>query len=290
MRSKLFVPGARPELFRKALSSPADAISIDLEDSVPEGLKAEARAKAAEFLGSAEVRSTTKLIIVRVNPLASPHFEADLLALVQPGLALLNLPKPESAADIRAAVAAIERAEAVNRVERPIGILANIETPRALRCAADIGAADSRVVGLQLGFADLFEPLGIDRGDVSNVHAAMFAMRMAAGEAGVFAYDGAFANVQDPDGYRAEAEMARRLGYLGKSCIHPSQIALANEVFQPSAADIAFALRVLAEARKADGRKQGAFLVDGRMIDVPFIRRAEAIVAIARNLGIAAGE
>ncbi|TRZ67899.1 MAG: CoA ester lyase, partial [Rhodocyclaceae bacterium] len=129
MRSKLFVPGARPELFRKALSSPADAISIDLEDSVPEGLKAEARAKAAEFLGSAEVRSTTKLIIVRVNPLASPHFEADLLALVQPGLALLNLPKPESAADIRAAVAAIERAEAVNRVERPIGILANIETP-----------------------------------------------------------------------------------------------------------------------------------------------------------------
>lgn len=290
MRSKLFVPGIRPELFRKALSSSADAISIDLEDSVPEGLKAEARANVAEFLGSAEVRSTTKLVIVRVNALASPHFEADVLMVAQPGLALLNLPKPESAADIRAAVAAIERAEAVNQVERPVGILANIETPKALRRAAEIAAADARVVGLQLGFADLFEPLGIDRGEVSNVHAAMFAVRMAAGEAGVFAYDGAYANVQDADGYRAEAEMARRLGYLGKSCIHPSQIALANQVFQPSAEDIAFSRRVLAQARKADGRKLGAFVVDGRMIDAPFIRRAEAIVAIARSLGIASGE
>jgi len=290
MRSKLFVPGTRPELFHKALSGPADAISIDLEDSVPEGVKAEARARVAEFLSSDEVRSSAKLIIVRVNALASPHFEADVLAVVLPGLALLNLPKPESAADLHAAVAVIERAETVNRVEHPVGILANIESPKALRYAADIAAADRRVVGLQLGYADLFEPLGIERGDAGNVHAAMFAMRMAAGEAGVFAYDGAFANVQDPDGYRAEAEMARRLGYLGKSCIHPSQIALANEVFRPSEADIAFALRVIAQAQKADGRKQGVFLVDGRMIDAPFIRRAEAIVAIARNLGIVAGE
>jgi len=290
MRSKLFVPGARPELFRKALSSQADVISIDLEDSVPESLKAEARGKVGEFLQSAEVRSATKLIIVRVNALASPHFEADVLAVARPGLAMLNLPKPESADDIRAAVAVIERAEGLNQVAQPVGILANIETPRALRRAAEIGAAHPRVVGLQLGYADLFEPLGIDRRDVAAVHATMFAMRMAAAEAGVFAYDGAFGNVQDPDGYRAEAEMSHRLGYLGKSCIHPSQIVLANQVFQPGAEDIAFSLRVLAQALKADGRQAGAFLVDGRMIDAPFIRRAEMIVAIARNLGIVTGE
>lgn len=290
MRSKLFVPGVRPELFPKALSSQADAISIDLEDSVPEDLKGEARAKATEFLESAAVRSTAKLIIVRVNALATPHFDADLLACVRTGLAMLNLPKAESAADVRAAVSAIERAEATHQVARPVGILATIETPKALRCAVEIATADPRVVGLQLGFGDLFEPLGIARRAAAAVHAAMFAMRMAAGEAGVFAYDGAFTNIQDADGYRAEAEMARSLGYLGKSCIHPSQIALANQVFQPSEEDIAFSLRVVAEARKADGRKQGAFVVDGRMIDAPFIRRAEAIVAIARNLGIASGD
>jgi len=290
MRSKLFVPGTRPELFSKALSGQADIISIDLEDSVHEDLKDEARATAREFLGSAEVLSSRKLVIVRVNALTSPHFEADVLAVARPGLAMLNLPKPESAGDIRAAVATIERAEGLNQVARPVAILANIETPKALRCAAEIGAADPRVVGLQLGFADLFEPLGIDRRDVAAVHATMFAMRLAAGEAGVFAYDGAFANVQDPEGFRAEAEMARRLGYLGKSCIHPSQVPLANAAFQPSDEEIALSLRVLAQARQADGGKAGAFLVDGRMIDAPFLRRAQAIVALARNLGLAPDE
>ncbi|MFA6310242.1 MAG: CoA ester lyase [Sterolibacterium sp.] len=290
MRSKLFVPGARPELFVKAITSQADAISIDLEDSVREDRKARARADVTEFLGSAEIAATGKTVIVRVNALTSPHFAADVMAVARPGVALVNLPKAESADDIRAAVAVIEHAEALNRLDRPIGILANIETPQALHRAAEIAAAHARVVGLQLGLADLFEPLGVDRRDSRNVHAAMFAMRMAAGAAGVFAYDGAFADVQDAQGYSAEAAMAHRLGYLGKSCIHPSQIALANEVFRPSAEDIAFSLRVLEEARQAELGKRGAFMVDGRMVDAPFIRRAETIVAIARNLGLAQNE
>ncbi|MGH8309389.1 MAG: HpcH/HpaI aldolase/citrate lyase family protein, partial [Steroidobacteraceae bacterium] len=234
MRSKLFVPGSRPELFAKALASDADAISIDLEDSVAGNRKAEARALVGKFLQSAEIRAANKVIIVRVNALSTPHFEADLLAIAQSGLALLNLPKPESADDIHAAIAVLERAEVANSVNEPIRVLANIESPKGLRNAAEIAAAHPRVSGLQLGYGDLFEPLGIDRRDAASVHAVMFAVRMAAGAAGVFAYDGAFADLQDPKGFRAEAEMARRLGYWGKSCIHPSQIALANEVFRPS--------------------------------------------------------
>ncbi|MGQ0835014.1 MAG: HpcH/HpaI aldolase/citrate lyase family protein [Gammaproteobacteria bacterium] len=284
MRSKLFVPGSRPELFAKALASDADAISIDLEDSVAGNRKAEARALVGKFLQSAEIRASNKIVIVRVNALSTPHFEADLLAIAQPGLALLNLPKPEFADDIRAAVAVLERAEAANGVNEPIRILANIESPKGLRNAAEIAAAHARVSGLQLGYGDLFEPLGIDRRDAASVHAVMFAVRMAAGAVGVFAYDGAFADLQDPAGFRAEAEMARRLGYWGKSCIHPSQIALANEVFRPSDAEVAFALRVLEAYRQADARGVGAFTVDGRMIDIPFIRRAEAIVAVSRRM------
>ena len=284
MRSKLFVPGSRPELFAKALASQADAISIDLEDAVAENRKAQARAEVARFLQSDEVRTTRKVVIVRVNGLKTPHFEADLMAVTQTGLALLNVPKLECAEDVHDAVLLLGRAEAANGVIKPTRLLVNIETPRALQYAAEIATAHPRLAGLQLGYADLFEPLAIDRNDRANVHAVMFAIRMVAAAAGLFAYDGAFANVQDSAGYRAEAEMARRLGYWGKSCIHPCQIALANDVFRPSDEDIVHARRVLDASCQAEADGLGAFMVDGRMIDKPFIRRAEAIVAMAQHL------
>lgn len=284
MRSKLFVPGSRPDLFGKALSSDADAISIDLEDAVVERRKVEARSIVRDFLQSAEARAASKIIIVRVNAIGTPHFDADIAAIVQPALAMLNLPMAESAADIEHAAAVLQRAEAANGLDQAVTILANIETPKALRNALAVATAHPRVVGLQLGLGDLFEPLGIDRQDARNVHAAMFAMRMAAGEAGVFAYDGAFANVQNAAGYLEEAEMARGLGYLGKTCIHPSQIALANAVFRPSEEEVAHARRVLAASREAQADGVGAIMVDGRMIDYPFVRRAEAIIAAVERL------
>jgi citrate lyase subunit beta/citryl-CoA lyase len=279
MRSKLFVPGIRPELFSKALASQADALSFDLEDSVPEALKAEAREQIAAFVCRAEVRAAAKLIIVRPNPITTPHFSEDLGAVAVEGVALINLPKIESADDVLTAVAEIECAEVANRVESPIGLLINIETPRALRAAAEIAGAHPRVMGLQLGLGDLFEPFGLARHDEANVHAAMFAVRMAAAEAGVFACDGAFADLQDDAGYRTEARMARRLGFIGKSCIHPRQVALANEVFRASTTEIAAARRIVEASRQAAADGRGAFVVDGRMIDLPFLKRAEAIVA-----------
>lgn len=289
MRSKLFVPGSRPELFAKALASEADGISLDLEDAVQESRKAEARATVAEFLRATPPAPSGKVIIVRVNGLATPHFEADVQAVAWPALDLLNLPKPESADDVRAACAMLARVEAERGIARPIGILANIESPRGLRCAADIATADPRVVGLQLGFADLLEPLGIDRKDPAAIQHLQLAVRLAAGEAGLWAYDAAFGDVKDPEGYRREAEAARRLGYLGKTCIHPSQVALANDVFRPSDKEIAHALRVVEAAGEAKATGVGAFVVDGKMIDVPFAKRAEAIVALARRLGLVAG-
>ncbi|SDC27984.1 citrate lyase subunit beta / citryl-CoA lyase [Variovorax sp. CF079] len=286
MRSKLFVPGSRPELFPKALDGPADALSFDLEDAVAEDRKAEARTQVGALLRSAAAQASGKTLIVRVNAIDTPHFEADVAAVACEGLHLLNLPKAESIEQVMAAVAALETAERANGVTRPARLLLNVESPRGLRQAAAMAQAHARVAGLQLGFGDLFEPLGIARRDIANVHAAMFAMRLAAGEAGVFAYDSAFADVKDAEGYLAEAEMARRLGYLGKSCIHPSQVALAHRVFRPSEADIARALCVTEAAREAQARGVGAYLVDGRMVDAPFVRSAEAIVADAKRLGL----
>lgn len=289
MRSKLFVPGARPELFAKALASAADGISIDLEDAVLEARKAEARANVAAWLralppaAAGVVRPT---VVVRVNAMDTPHFGADVDAVVSPALDVLNLPKPESADAVRAACDAVAQAELRHGVTRPVRLLLNIETPRALRNAAELAGAHPRVMGLQVGLGDLFEPLGIRRSDPNTVFQVLFAVRLAAGEAGVAAFDGAYANIQDTAGFVAEAQQARRLGFAGKSCIHPSQITLANAAFCPTEAEIAHACRVVAGAATALAAGAGAWVVDGQMIDRPFLQRAQSIVATAQRLGL----
>ena len=286
MRSKLFVPGSRPELFSKALACEADALSFDLEDSVAPARKEEARKALRDFFRSGALAGCSKTIIVRINASDTPFFAADIQAMAQTGVHMLNLPKPRDANDVRQTSQAIGQAQIDNKVSGTIGLLLNIETPNALRTAHELALADPRVVGLQLGLGDLFEPLGIARRDIAAIQQAMFAVRMAAGEAGVLAYDTAFADIADEAGFLAEAQQARRFGFLGKSCIHPKQVALANAAFRPSDAEIAHAQRVVAAANSADTQDVGAYVVDGKMIDAPFVRRAEAILATAARLGI----
>ena len=288
MRSKLFVPGSRPELFAKAMASEADALSFDLEDAVDEARKGEARAELAKFLRSLPP-NTGKVIIVRVNGLDTPHFERDIEAIVGPGLDIVNLPKPEDPDDVRACAAALAKAERKAKVD-PVDILVNIESPRALRFAAELAGASPRVAGLQAGWGDLIEPLDIDRYNPAVIEALLLQIRIAAGEAGVWAYDGAYANIKDPEGYRREAEAARRLGYLGKSAIHPTQVPIANAVFRPTDAEIAHSLKVVEAAADAAAKGIGAFTVNGKMVDAPFVRRAEAILELARKLGLIAQE
>ena len=285
MRSKLFVPASRPELFDKALSGAADAVSFDLQDAVEASRKPQARATLAAWFGRG-VPACGKVIIVRVNPASSGQLDADLDAIVHPGLDIVNLPSLEDPESVTDAVAAIERLERARGIGRPVRVLANIETPRGLRRAAEIACAHPRVMGLQIGFGDLFAPLRIVSGEPAATQAVRVAVRMAAGEAGIDAWDGAFVKIDDPEGYRRDAKSACDLGFAGKSCIHPSQVALANAVFRPSDADIAHALRVVRAARESLARGVGAFVVDGRLVDGPFIAQAERTVGIARELGL----
>jgi citrate lyase subunit beta/citryl-CoA lyase len=290
VRSKLFVPGSRPELFAKAMAGEADALSFDLEDAVDEARKDQARMELARYLRSLPP-NCGKTIIVRVNGLDTPHFAADLEAIVGPGLDIVNLPKPESADDVRECAAALAKFERRLKPKiMPIDLMPNIESSRALRFAAEIAAASPRVVGLQAGWGDLIEPLGIDRYNPAMIEAIQLQIRIAAGEAGVWAYDGAYANIQDPEGYRREAEAARRLGYIGKSAIHPSQVPIANAVFRPTDTEIAHSLKVVEAARVAAEKGIGAFTVNGKMVDAPFVRRAESILEVARRLGLIAPE
>lgn len=274
MRSKLFVPATRPELFAKAEASAADSLSFDLEDAVVEARKEEARNILAAYLqGRAPSR---KIILVRINGVTSPHFEADCAAMT--GADVINLPMAESPDQVLLLADRLSRHEPVAGRAK---ILVNIETPRALRNAASLAAAHARVIGLQIGYADLLEPFGISRRDEGALSHVRLGVRLAAAEAGVAAYDGAFGAVNDPDGYRAECLAARRQGFAGKTCIHPSQIAIANEVFKPGEAEILRSRRIVAAAEEAEAKGIGAVLVDGQMIDKPFVEGARAILALA---------
>ncbi len=273
MRSKLFVPGDRPALFAKAMAGDADMLSFDLEDAVATAAKADARTQVVAFLRAAPHRAAGKQVIVRVNALHSPAWEEDLRAVLPLDIDLINLPKVESAEQLRQAVAEIEAIESALRLRGGVGLLVNIETPQAMRHAAAIACAHPRVHGLQLGMGDLFEPYGIRRDELRNVHAAQYALRMAAAEAGVFAYDAAFPGLDDEAGFRAEAVLARALGYAGKSCVHPRQVGWANAVFAPTPAEIEAARQIV------DAARDGVYSVDGRMVDAPFLARARAVLA-----------
>lgn len=288
MRSKLFVPASRPELFAKALAGEADALSFDLEDAVAEARKDEARGLLRSFLLSPESRGHGKTLIVRVNAMDTPHFGADIAEMVRDGVHLINLPKPETVQQVREAAQRIAEAADANGVAQAPGLLLNIETPRALRCADELAGSHASVAGLQMGLGDLFEPFGVNRREPAAIAQALFAVRMAAAEAGVYAYDGAFADIRDSEGFSAEARLSRGLGFLGKTCIHPSQIALANAVYQPTEQEIGHALKVVEAARQADANALGAYVVDGKMVDKPFVLRAQAIVAAAHAQGLLA--
>ncbi|WP_245283902.1 CoA ester lyase [Bradyrhizobium sp. Cp5.3] len=279
MRSKLFVPASRPELFDKALNSAADALSFDLEDAVAPGQKSQARALLAKFLRG--LPATRKSIVVRVNAFGTAEFNADIEALAGAVVDIINLPMAE---DADAVLQAIARIEMLETSSRRVGVLLNVETPKGLRNAAELASSHPRVMGLQIGYADLLEPCGIIRSDRDALAHIRLAVRFAAAEAGIAAYDGAFAAVKDTDGYRAECLAARNHGFAGKSCIHPSQIAIANETFMPDAAEIAWARKVVAAAAGADARGIGAYLVDGHMIDKPFVERARAVVSLADTI------
>ena len=275
MRSKLFVPASRPDLFAKAAAGPADALSFDLEDAVPAARKAEAREALASYLREPP-SCLGKVVVVRVNALGTEHFAADLEAVALPRTDLINLPMVEAPEAVTEAAACLDRLDGAGHIR----FLVNIETPRALRRAADLACAHPRVAGLQIGYADLLEPCGIDRDDAAALAQIRVSVRLAAAEAGLPAYDGAFAAVGEPEAFEAECQAARRHGFAGKTCIHPSQVGLANAAFLPSQDEVAWSRRILAAAAEAETRGLGAILVEGRMIDPPFLARARAVVAL----------
>jgi citrate lyase beta subunit len=278
IRSKLFVPAIRPDMFPKALASGADAVCFDLEDSVPAARRDEARKILSEFLNTLDLPAGPALL-VRVNSVASADFLLDLDAAVRSNVYALSLPKVESVAEIHEADEQLSRIENGRGITNSLGLQVTIESPRGLRLAADLAMSSSRILGLQLGFADLLEPLGISSSDSSARNQIRFMLRLAAAEANVDCYESAYTHFRDEVGFLAQLQDARALGFAGASCIHPDQVAVANQVFTPTTEEVEYARGVMKAFDEADRQGSAVASYQGKMIDRPLLFRARAILS-----------
>jgi len=275
LRSLLFVPGTSQARFAKAVACGADAVFFDLEDAVEAGRKAEARRLVGDWLASTHTGSAARF--VRVNAPESPWIDDDLAWLPElaPHLDGVVLPK-------------IEAASQVARVARIVpgrALMPMIETARGVMRAADIAAADASVTALVLGAEDLTAELGIPRTvDGEELLLARSQVVLAAASAGADAIDAVFVELKAPEALRRDAIRARALGFRGKTAIHPDQIAILNDVFSPTADEIARARRVMDADAAARSQGHGAFRLDDRMVDAPIVARAKRILALAESL------
>ena len=276
--SLLFVPVTARRFVDGAARRGADAIILDLEDSVAGSEKARARdlvAQAAEIVsrGGADV-------VVRIN---RPWRLAvrDLEAVVGPRVQALALPKVDSAEHVRAIAEIVDELEAERGMAAgTTRLVAMVETAAALFRIAEIARADPRLVGLNVGAEDFALSAGIlpeAEGLLMPKQLCVFAARAA----GILplGFIGTVAEFGDLDGFRATIRRSRRFGFAGASVIHPSQIAILNDEFRPSPGEVEHARRVLAAYDEALAKGVGAVTVDGRMIDVPVVERARLLVA-----------
>lgn len=287
MRSKLFVPAIRFDLFEKALASNADAICFDLEDAVSFDRKVAAREFLTPFLQNCMTGSHR--LLVRTNPVNSSDFALDLDACVWPSVFAITLPKVESALDIKAAERALVDFELERVNGYQLGILPTIESPSGLRNVYEIAKASSRVIGLQIGFADLMEPLGISPRNLFARNHVRWTVRLAAAEADLDCYDSAFPEFTDTKAYQQHLDAAYEFGFVGCSCIHPAQVELANLTFTPSIEAVAFANRVVDAAHEADKCGSAVTSLDGKMIDRPFVTAAERLLSRDRLIRLNRG-
>ncbi len=312
-RSELAVPGSNPKLFEKAAQSQADVVFLDLEDAVAPDDKVQARKNVIEAIN--DIDWGAKTLSVRINGLDTHYMYRDVVDILEQTsgrLDVIMIPKVGTAADVYAVDMLVTQIEDAMKLSKRIGFEHIIETALGMANVDEIAAASKRNESLHFGVADyaastkarttviggpnaLYGVLtdmeeGRERdyhwGDMW--HYAVSRMVVAARANGLRPIDGPFGDFSDPDGFKAQANRAACLGCEGKWAIHPSQIALANEVNSPSEAEIDRAQRILVAMAQAQKEGKGAVALDGRLIDIASIKQAEVMVKKAEQI-LAAG-
>jgi citrate lyase subunit beta/citryl-CoA lyase len=283
LRSLLFVPGNKANMLEKALGLRPDAFVPDMEDSVPAAEKANARETVAEFLP--RLAASGIPVIPRVNSLDTEWLEADLAAVVGPTIFGISVGKVRNAGDISAVSQLV--CELEQRAGLTVGtlrLLPWIETAEAIVNVSAICRASERIVAVAFGGEDFANDLGIERlEDEMQVAYARQALCVAARAAHVPALDTPYFKLRDLEGLRESSLRAKSIGFKGRFAIHPEQLATLDECFLPSAQEIAHAERVVAAYEEAEVRGRASTSLDGWVIDVPVVKRARALLELARR-------
>jgi malyl-CoA/(S)-citramalyl-CoA lyase len=311
-RSELAVPGSNPGLFEKASKSAADIILLDLEDAVAPDDKERARRNVVQALN--EVDWGSKTMTVRVNGLDTHYMYRDVVDVVEncPRLDMILIPKVGVPQDVYALDMLVTQIESAKNRTRRIGFELLIETALGMANVEAIAQSSPRLEAMSFGVADyaastrarttMIGGVNRDYGVLTDKdergereffwtdpwHAAQTRMMVACRAYGLRPIDGPFGDFGDPEGFLAAARRAAVLGFEGKWAIHPSQIALANQVFTPSEGEVTKARRIVQAMVQAAKEGKGAVSLDGRLIDIASIRMAEALLAKADSIAKAA--
>ena len=284
LRSLVFVPGNRANMLERALGFGADVVMVDLEDSVPPGEKAAACEMAAEWVP--RLAAAGRRVMVRVNSLDTGLTSQELDTVVCPELAGISVGKGDSAWDLQQVDQLLGPLESRAGIPRgTIKLVPWIETAMAIVHVYEMARASQRIVGVAFGAEDYTNDMGVIRTDFGEeCYYARSAVAIAARAARVAALDGPFVGFRDPDGLRTDAGAARQIGFTGKFAIHPAQIDIINETFSPHPDDVEYARTVVAAWEEAESAGRGSLSIDGRMVDVPVVKRAQNLLALVEAI------
>ena len=287
LRSLLFVPGNAPRMLERALGLAPDAFIPDMEDSVPWDEKANAREVVASYIP--QLAKTGKPVIPRVNSLDSGLLESDLAAVVGPRVFGVSVGKVDDAAILARVSALIGEAERrAGMADGAVRLVPWIESASAIVNAYDICRASARTVAVALGAEDFTNDMEIERrDDDAELVYPRSVIAVAARAAGVLALDTPYFAFRDTDGLRENSRASRGVGFRGRFAIHPAQIEIINEVYSPSAEQIDRARREIEAFEEAASVGRGSTSLDGKVVDVPVVKRAQALIEQAREMGLA---
>ena len=287
IRAALFAPGNKERVMSKAFESGADAVIFDLEDSVPFATKAEARSLVAQAIDRA-AGGGGPLVTVRTNAVATGMLEEDLRAIVRPGLDAIFLPKAEHVEEIETAASLLERLEAAGNMKKgTVEIIPMLESALGIYRCFDLLRASPRVGTSCIGSAqdgDLQTDLGcawsIDGPELLYARSKVLLDTRAAGKP--YPLDGVFSNLSDEDGFFRDSRLSARLGYVGRTVIHPKQIAPARRAYAVPREDVEYYERVVKEFEAVEKTGTAAAItVDGKLVDYAMYSRAKTVLELA---------
>ena len=289
-RTMLFMNAQRPGLIKDAYVYGADSIMLDLEDAVAENQKDSARFSLYHALKEVDYEDTE--VIVRINGLDTPHWREDVRVCVAGGADGLRIAKTESAQDVRAVEEATLAAEREFGVEEGRTLLmAAIESPRGVLNAYEICTASPRLFGVAISGGDYRKCMQVKvvPGGIEML-AARGHLLIAARAAGVQCFDTVFTNLDDDEGFRAEVQQNKDMGFDGKSLINPRQIPIVHEMLATTQKEIADAEKIVRAFRENADKGVGVFTINGKMVDVAFVPGAERVIRLAKASGVYEGD